>query len=508
MENFPWLTVLVLLPLLGAFVVGMLPRGSAHLARPVALGLSLVELAIAAVMVTQFDTGRAGSIQLAEVHPWIESFGISWALGVDGMALALILMSVVLVPICLVAAWRDVEPEGGLRTYFALMLALEAFIVGVFAATDVFLFYIIFEGMLIPVYFLIGLFGGPNRRRAAMKFLLYSLLGGLVMLVAVVALYANGPGGEQAYLLSSLVGYSFGTDAARWMFLAFFFAFAIKAPMVPLHTWLPDAVAEARPATSVLLVGVLDKVGTFGMIRFCLQLFPEASRWATPVVLVLAVVSVLYGALVAIGQRDMMRLIAFTSISHFGFMVLGIFAMTTVSQTGAILYMVNHGITTAALFLVAGMLIRRGKSQWVADYGGWQRVTPVLAGVFLISGLSALSLPGLNSFVSEFMVILGSFQRHPVHTVVATLGVIAAALYILRWYQRTMTGPRPDITVPDLTTRERLVMAPLIALFLLLGFFPKPVLDMVEPTATTTLAVMGVSDPAPVQASAQETATP
>ena len=286
------------------------------------------------------------------------------------------------------------------------------------------------------------------------------------------------------------------------MFVAFFFAFAVKAPMWPVHTWLPDAATEARPATAVLLVGVLDKVGTYGMIRFCLQLFPEASQWATPVVLTLAVISILYGALLAIGQTDIMRLIAYTSISHFGFIVLGIFALTTTGGAGSTLYMLNHGFSTAALFLIGAMLVARRGSKRIPDFGGWQRVTPGLAGVFLVAGLSGLALPGLSSFISEFMVLVGTFQRYPVPAVIATAGIILAALYILLMYKRMMTGPKPELDAPvrDITLREKLVVAPLIAAFLVLGFYPKPALDMLNPAVSKTLQFVGVTDPAPTSA--------
>jgi NADH-quinone oxidoreductase subunit M len=374
--------------------------------------------------------------------------------------------------------------------------------VGVFAATDVFLFYVFFEAMLIPVYFLIGSYGGPRRQYAAVKFLLFSLAGGLVMLVGVLALYHYGPGGADGFLVSKLTGLHLGTTPERLMFVAFFFAFAVKAPMWPVHTWLPDAATEARPATAVLLVGVLDKVGTFGMIRFCLQLFPEASRWATPVVLLLAVISILYGALLAIGQTDLMRLIAYTSVSHFGFIVLGIFAFTTTGAAGSTLYMLNHGFSTAALFLVGAMLVARRGSKRIPDFGGWQRVTPALAGVFLVAGLSGLALPGLASFVSEFLVLVGTFQRYKLAAVVATAGIVLAALYILLMYKRMMTGPEPELEGPvrDISLREKIVVAPLIAAFVVLGFYPKPALDMLNPAVSKTLQYVGVSDPTPTSA--------
>ncbi|USQ80827.1 NADH-quinone oxidoreductase subunit M [Ornithinimicrobium faecis] len=499
MSDMPWLTILLAVPALGALALVLMPRGFAR-SREFALGVSLVTLAIALFVGLEFIVGN-GHVQLQETYSWIPQFGVSFALGVDGIALSMILLSVILVPICLIAAWDDVPSDGTRRQqgYVAWILLLEAMMIGVFAATDVFLFYVFFEAMLVPVYFLIGQYGGPERAAAATKFLLYSLLGGLIMLVAVIGLYVAGPGGSEGFLLENLTGLEIGGVTEKLLFLGFFIAFAIKAPMFPVHTWLPQAATEARPSTAVLLVGVLDKVGTFGMLRYCLQLFPEASKWATPLVLVLAVISIIYGALLAIGQKDMMRLIAFTSISHFGFIVLGIFAMTTISQTGSTLYMVNHGFTTAALFLIAGMLIARRGSRNIADYGGWQRVTPVIAGTLLVAGLSGLALPGLNAFVSEFMVIVGTFQRYPAAAVLGATGVILAALYILLWYQKIATGPKPEnlSTTRDMTVREKFVVVPLIGALLVLGFYPKPVIDMLEPAVTITLQHVGVTDPAP-----------
>jgi len=500
MQNFPWLTTVGLVPLVGAVVVALLPRTMAAAAKAVALAVSVLTLGLVIAMALAFDSGSDQQFQLTETHGWIPQFGVSYAVGVDGIALVLIALAAVLTPVCILAAWHDV-PEVGRReqNYFALLLVLETMMVGVFAATDVFLFYVFFEAMLVPVYFLIGSFGGAQRQYAALKFLLYSLAGGLVMLVAVIALYFYGPGGSDGFLLSNLIGLDLNPAAERLMFLGFFFAFAVKAPMFPVHTWLPDAAAAAPPPVAVLLVGVLDKVGTFGMIRFCLPIFPDAAKWATPVVLVLALVSIVYGALLAIGQTDVLRLIAYTSISHFGFIVLGIFAMTSPGQSGSTLYMVNHGFSTAALFLVAAMLIRRRGSSRIPDYGGWQRVTPLVAGAFLVAGLSGLALPGLSSFVSEFLVLVGTFARYPAAGVVATVGIILAAIYILLMYQRMMTGPRPESAAGtrDLTGREAWVVAPLIALILALGVFPKPVLDVIDPAVQRTMTQIGVTDPAP-----------
>jgi len=503
MSDFPWLTALVVLPLLGAVALWVLPTGARAHTRTVALGFALAQVLLAVGAFAAFDTGAAATHQLVETVPWIPALGVSWALGVDGVGLALIAMSVVLVPLVVLAAWREQGSTDGptdrLRHYLALVLLLEAFIVLVFAARDVFLFYVVFEAMLIPVYFMIGAFGGAQRRYAAVKFLLYSLAGGLVMLVGVIALYLQGPGGPEGFLVDNLVGLELDPTVEKWLFLSFFLAFAIKAPMFPVHTWLPDAAQQAPAGTSTLLVGVLDKVGTFGMLTLCLPLFPAAARWAAPVVIVLAVVSVLYGALLAIGQKDMMRLVAYTSVSHFGFIVLGIFAFTSTSIAGSSFYMVNHGLSTGALFLLVGFLAARRGSQQIGDFGGLQKVVPVLAGLFLVVGLSALSLPGLSTFVSEFLVLVGTFARHPAAAVVATLGVVLAAVYVLWLYQRVFTGPvRPELAdLPDVGARERWVVGPLVALMLVLGFLPGPALDLVRPPAVQSIAQLGVDDVEP-----------
>ncbi len=516
MSDFPLLTLSILVPLVGAVALMFLPERSGagarttNLPQVVALGVSLLTLVVVGVLTAGYDTGAEG-YQFSEVHEWIGAFGAHYAVGVDGIGLTLILLTAILTPVVIAASWRDVSTGStqaaparwSTKSFFAWMLALEGLALGTFAAIDVFLFYVLFEATLIPIYFLIGGFGGAKRSYAAVKFLIFSLLGGLVMLASVIGLYVESAGAEggPTYLLTELVPIMAEADTgyARWLFVGFFFAFAIKAPMVPVHTWLPDAADEATPGTSVLLVSVLDKIGTFGMMRFCLGLFPEASQWATPVVLVLAVVSVLYGGLVAINQRSIPRLIAYTSVSHFGFIVLGIFVFNTAGQTGSLLYMFNHGLSTGVLFLVTGFLISRGGSRLIPDYGGVQKVAPVLAGFFLVGGLSSLSLPGLSPFVSEYLVMTGAFLYDWWYAVFAVLGIVIAALYILLMFQRTMTGPlRPSFAaMPDLNRREVAALAPLLVLIVALGFYPKPLIDVIEPAVETTLSQVGVSDPAP-----------
>ncbi|RNL82035.1 NADH-quinone oxidoreductase subunit M [Halostreptopolyspora alba] len=510
--DIPWLTLAIALPAVGALAVALVPPGCGELVKRLTLGVSLGTLLLVGSMALRFDPGSAGRLQFEEIYPWIPRFGVNIAFGVDGIALVLILMAAVLVPLVVLAAWREnEETDDSGKGYFALILALEAMMIGVFAATDVFLFYVLFEAMLIPVYFMIGRYGrGPNRRRAAIKFLLFSLFGGLLMLVAVIAVYVQGG----TFLWADLVGPDGGlagvdTTTARWLFLGFFVAFAIKAPMWPVHTWLPSAAGASRPGTAVLLVGVLDKVGTYGMLRYCLELFPEAAHWFVWPVVVLSLVSIVYGAILAIGQSDMLRLIAYTSLSHFGFITLGIFAMTSQSQAGATLYMVNHGFATGALFLIAGFLIARQGSAAIADYGGVQRLAPKLAGVFLVAGLAGLALPGLAPFVSEFLVFVGTYAFHPVPAIIATVGVVLAALYILWMYQRTMTGPvREELTgLRDLTGREAWAVGPLIALILLFGVQPQPLLDVINPAVEQTMHQIDATDPEPAVDPADQSAS-
>ena len=477
---------------------------------------SLVVLVLTIVMCAEFEP-RGPRFQFTQSHEWIPSFGVRYAVGADGIALVLIALVAVLVPVVLLASWYDADPgaddvadtgeevgdrRSSVKTFFALLLVLETMMIGVFAATDVFLFYVFFEAMLIPMYFIIGSYGGPKRSYAAVKFLLYSLFGGLLMLAAVIGLYvASSNQGHGTFSFEALTQLNFSHSTQILLFLGFFIAFAIKAPLFPFHTWLPDAGAEAPVGGAVLLVGILDKVGTFGFLRYCLPLFPYASRKLGPYVIALCVIGVLYGALLAMGQKDLKRLVSYTSVAHFGFIGLGCFAFTTQAQTGAVLYMVNHGLSTGALFLVVGFLIARGRSRLAGDYSGIGQVAPVLSGVFLFAGLSSLALPGLSTFVSEFLVLVGSFQRYTLATVLATIGIIFAALYILLMYQRTMQGVLSTAheKMRDLKLREVVAVAPLIALMLFLGFYPKPLTDVITPAVNATMKDVGVHDPAPTQ---------
>ncbi len=413
------------------------------MAKQIALAASVVTLVIGVVAAAQFDRDGTG-FQLSETHEWIGAFGVHYALGLDGLSLLLVLLTVVLVPIVMLAAWHDADDENAKR-WFAWALALEALSLVVFLATDVFLFYVVFEATLIPAYFLIGGFGRAKRSAAALKFLMFQLGGGLVLLASVIGLYVvSAQQGSPSYLYDDLAQLDISTSAGRWLFAGFFIAFAIKAPLFPVHTWLADTTEQATPPTSVLLVCVLDKIGTFGMLRFCLGLFPEASDWATPFVVVLALISIVYGAIVAIGQDDLLRLIGLTSLSHFGFITLGIFVFTTQGASGSILYMVNHGVATAALFLLAGFLIKRRGTSLISQMGGLEKVLPVTAGLFLVSALATAGLPGLSQFVSEMLVLISAFDYRWYVGAIAVTGIVLAAIYMLWAYQRIFTGPNSD----------------------------------------------------------------
>lgn len=562
MSNFPFLFLLIVLPLLGAIVVAFIGRDEAgeQVAKKAAVGFALAELVVAVLMVVSFDTGGE-RLQFTTSIGWIDALGVSFSLGVDGIALLLILLTAILVPVVMIASWRrdslgdDVNQPGddpavipavgNQARYFAWILLLQVFMVGVFAATDVFLFYVFFEAMLIPTYFLIGGYGAMRRRAAAMKFIIYSLVGGLVMLASIIGLYVVSKNelGEASFSWEVLRGLDLSETTQTWLFLGFFIAFAIKAPLVPLHTWLPTAGGAGPIGTTVLLVGILDKVGTFGFLRYCLPLFPDASRNLAPLVLVLAVVGIFYAAMQAIGQDDVKKLVTYTSIAHFGYIALGIFAFTTQAGAGAVLYMFNHGISTGLLLLAVGMIVARGRSRKISDYGGVFRVAPWLAGITFIAGMAGLALPGTNSFVSEFLVLIGSFGREPVFTILATIGIVFAALYVLWLIQRMLHGPaRGVVPAPsgdgidevvdeevllgvgdggtavkertkrtvtqrafgDLNVRERWVLGPLVAIVFVLGFFPQPMLNIINPAVEQTLQTdVGIENPgAPVDASA------
>jgi NADH-quinone oxidoreductase subunit M len=500
MNSFPFLSILTVAPAVGGLVVTFLPKDKPEIVKRVALGWSVAVLAFAVAMWIGFKAGGP-RFQFRESYKWIPAWDARFTFAADGIALVMLALIALLVPLVILASWHDAETsKRSVPLYFGLLLFLEATMIGVFAAADVFLFYVFFEVMLVPMYFLIGSYGGQRRQYAAVKFFLYSLVGGLFMLAAVIGLWVVG---GHTFDWQKLLAAGFATSTERWLFLGFFLAFAIKAPFFPFHTWLPDAGGAAPAGAAALLVGVMDKVGTFGILRYCLPLFPNASKYFAPLALVLGVVGIVYGALLAIGQNDLKRLVSYTSISHFGFIGIGIFVFTTQGGSGAVLYMVNHGLATGLLFLVVGMFIARRGSALIGDYGGAGRYLPLLAGVLLFAGLASLSMPGTAPFVSEFLVLVGTFTINKAVAVLATTGIILAAGYVFWMIQRTTQGtPNPalenvDGMKRDLSLREAVAVAPLIALILVLGFYPKPVLDVINPAVKATLSDIGKSDPAP-----------
>ena len=540
------LTAAIILPFVGALVVALVPRGRVELPRLVALLFATATGAITLWVLAAFEPSDAG-FQFEVKRTWITEFGISWHLGIDGVSLFLVVLTGLLFPLAIVA----VAPQHDPKPYYAWLLVLQGGCIGVFCALDLFLFFVMFEIVLVPMYFLIGGWGYAERVYAALKFFIFTMLGSALMLVGIVSLAflhqdgvaadneADAVVSEQAAVQAQQdAADTGGVDAAtqalidenlakaeelrnppldfdlveiaesqhitdtstssnpmdwsavRWIFLAFAVAFAVKVPLFPLHTWLPDAHTQAPTAGSVILAGVMLKLGTYGFVRFGLYLFPEASVWFAPALVALGVVGVIYGAVVATMQRDLKRLVAYSSVAHLGFIILGTFALTTQGIEGGVVQMVNHGISTGALFLLVGMIYERRHTREISALKGLQKSAPILAGVFTVVMLSSIGLPGLNGFNGEFLILVGSFLTRRWFAVIAALGVILAALYLLWAYQRVFHGEPDDenAAVADLTWREGLVMAPLLGLIVFLGVYPQPMLDRIEPAVARLVA--------------------
>ena len=485
--QFPVLTAMVLLPVVVALAVALVPRSQVSVARYLGLAGSVATGCLTVYALLRFETEEAG-FQLVSRHEWIPQFGISWNVGIDGISLWLVVLTGVLFPIALMGPLVKKDA----KAYTAWLLLLEAGCLGVFIALDLLVFFLFFEIVLVPMYFLIAGWGYEKRAYAAMKFFIFTLAGSAFLIVgimAVVFLHQRATGELTFDLVRLAEAQSVTGATARWLFGAFAIAFAVKVPLFPVHTWLPDAHTEAPTAGSVILAGVLLKLGTYGLLRFGLYLFPQAAVDLAPVLLTLAVIGITYGAVVATMQRDLKRLVAYSSVAHLGFIVLGTFAFTSQGLTGGVLQMVNHGISTGALFLLVGMIYDRRHTRQIDELGGLQKPAPVLAGVFMVVMLSSLGLPGLNGFVGEFLILLGTFVTHRWWAVVATTGVILAALYLLWAYQRVFHGePQGDnATIADMTWRERGVMAPLLVLIVLLGVYPRPVIERIEPAVERLL---------------------
>ncbi len=486
--NFSILTWLILTPAIAAVVVMLLPDRRRELHLPVGVALSTIPLALAGWLFAEFETGSA-ALQFEEQATWFEPWGISWHLGVDGISLLLIVLTAVLVPISLAASTSITDR---VKLFVAMSLLLEAGLIGVFLALDMFLFFVFFEVILVPMAFIIGIWGSERRIYAAVKFFIFTAFGSALMLAGIIALAIihNEQFGSLSFDYRDLLNLDLSLTTQRWMFAAFALAFAIKVPVFPLHTWLPDAHVEAPTAGSVLLAGVLLKMGTYGFLRFNLPLFPQASVDFVPVLAVLAVIGIIYGAVVAIVQPDLKKLVAYSSVSHLGFVVLGIFALTSQGLQGGVIQMINHGLSTGALFLLVGMIYERRHTKLISEFGGLAKVMPIYAGFFLFIAFASIGLPGLNGFVGEFLVLLGSYATLPAYAILAATGVIFAAIYLLWAYERVFTGPvtkEENTLLADLGMREVAILAPLVALIILLGVYPKIALDVIEPSTEAVL---------------------
>lgn len=481
------LTYLLFTPLVGALIVLLLPKKGERLIRHTALYFSIAAFVISLFVLAAFNSSNGG-FQFQEKVDWISQLHISYFVGIDGISLLLLLLTTFLTPITLFSSWSAIKDRVKEFTFF--MLILEFGMLGVFVSLDLFLFYVFWEFMLIPMYFIIGIWGGEQRIYAALKFFIYTMAGSLLMLIAIIwiAVYASGSGSFTTNLLELYkIGPTIPIAIQIWMFLAFTISFAIKVPLFPFHTWLPDAHVQAPTAGSVILAGVLLKMGTYGLIRFSIPLFPQAAHLFAPYISTLAVIGIIYGALVAMVQKDMKKLVAYSSVAHLGFVVLGIFAMTQESMQGAVIQMINHGLSTGALFLLVGVLYERTHTREISAYGGIAKIVPVFSTVLLIVSLSSIGLPGLNGFIGEFLILLGSFKSSVLNnwwfTIIAASGVIFAAVYLLWMYQRVVFGEVKNeklLTLTDMNAKEFVTVGLLIVFIVWIGVYPSSFLKLSE----------------------------
>lgn len=489
---FPVLSTLIYLPLLGAVILLFVSRRQESLIKGFTLAVSLVEFALSLPLFFYFKEGTA-AMQFVERKPWFPEWGIQYFLGIDGISLLLVLLTTFLTVICVLASWRAIESR--VKEYYITFLFLETAMIGTLCALDLVLFYIFWELMLIPMYLLIGIWGGPRRIYAAIKFFLFTMVGSVLMLLAIFALYFHFGRSTGAYTFDVLQLYTAHVPIPLqyWLFGAFALSFAIKVPMFPVHTWLPDAHTEAPTAGSVILAGVLLKMGTYGFLRFAIPLFPKAAYDAIPLMSILAIIGIAYGAIVSMLQPDLKRLIAYSSVSHLGYVMLGLFAFNMQGVQGGIYQMLNHGISTGALFLIVGMIYERRHTRMIADFGGLSAVMPIFAVFFMIVTLSSIALPGTNGFVGEFLILFGAFKAHPWYGGVATAGVILGAVYMLWMFQRVMFGEvthEENKELKDLNGREIGILTCMVILILVMGVYPKPFFSKMNATVESYLGQM------------------
>ncbi|MCP4548286.1 MAG: NADH-quinone oxidoreductase subunit M [bacterium] len=496
------LTWLCALPLLGGVAIVLIPRERADLVRWWSLAISAGTFLLSLHLWFHFNVADTG-LQFVRSHAWIPRFGIDYAVGVDGISLLLILLTTLIAPLTVLGSWRSVTER--VHLFHFCLLFLQTGILGVFMASDLFLFYVFWEIMLVPMYFLIGIWGGTRRIYAAVKFFIFTMVGSILMLAAIIYLVVHHQHvtGLMTFELAALLTSPLEGQAALLACLAFSLAFAIKVPLFPLHTWLPDAHVEAPTAGSVVLAGVLLKMGTYGFLRFCFPLFPEAVHQITPWIMTLAVIGIIYGALLALAQEDIKKLIAYSSVSHLGFVMIGMFALNLQGLTGGIMQMVGHGISTGALFLLVGMIYERRHTRLISDFGGLAKVMPLYTLFFLITTLSSIGLPGLNGFVGEFLILLGTFQVSKLATIFAATGVILGAIYMLRLVQQVFFGTirhEENRNLGDLVPREIIIIVPLIILMFWIGLYPRPFIERIEPSVNHLLEQVDGVEPAPTHA--------
>ncbi len=491
--QLPILSILIFFPLVGIVFLLFLNKESKKGLKIATLAVALAEFLFSLPLWFNFNS-QSAAMQFVERHDWLPTYGISYYVGVDGFSLLLILLTTFLTPLCVLATWEDIQHR--VKEFMICLLALMSGMLGVFAALDLFLFYVFWEVMLIPMYLLIGVWGNPARRvYAAIKFFLFTMFGSLLMLVAILVLYFHygATTGTYTFDLLKMYGLAIPFHMQFWMFLAFGLAFAIKVPMFPFHTWLPDAHTEAPTVGSVILAAVLLKMGTYGFLRFNMPLFPQAAHFFVPLFSILAIIGIVYGALVSMMQKDLKRLIAFSSVSHLGFVMLGLFTFTMPGVQGGIIQMINHGLSTGALFLIVGMIYERRHTRMIADFGGLSTPMPVFAAIFMIVSLSSIGLPGLNGFVGEFLILLGTFKTNIVYATLAATGVIFAACYMLWMFQRVMFGEvthEENKKLKDLSWREIAIFAPLILFIVWIGVYPGTFLSKTQATTENFLAMM------------------